>query len=1181
MTVGLLLGLLTAGSSAALAQQIDGAQARPAPVADKGAAAQPSARLERMLILLDAGAGKRQALDTLLNAQQTHGDANYHKWLTAQQYADRFAVSAAEAAKVTAWLRQQGFAVAALPASREWVEFSGTLAQVQKAFGTRVKSLPDETAGTARYRFAAQPKIPAAIAGLIHGFVSLDGTLASAAATRTVVIDASANQLAANSVLDQGHALTPSRASDWLGFAASPTKGGAGEVIAIPSRSSVRAEDFAAFRKSFGLPEAALEIQEDTAGIAERNGDEAATIQAASWAGAAAPEARIVVVPVASTNATDGLDLALAATVDGRLANTVSVGYSACERAVGATHAEFYETLYRLAAAQGISVIAATGDSGAAACHIAGDATPVSTGRDVNALASTPWNTAVGAVAFGASRESVMGWEQSSYATGGGASRLYKTPEWQSAAGIPASDPDTSSEHHRYLPDLSLPTAEASSGMAFCYSGSNAANGCHLLQGGGSSVAAAMLAGISARLAEKYGAQGNLAPNLYAVRRAELSANSTAKTVFSDVTTGSAKLACVTGSPDCGDAEAGEIGFTAAAGYDMVSGLGTIHAQMLVDNWATPQATGTANVTVEMTSIGGITYNPSATIVLSAKVLSGSGGSVPTGTVQFYDQTTSGNTGTPVTLAADGTASYSESGQFTNGGHNIAAIYSGDSTYKSATSQTVTIDIQPSATSLLVTPSTVAPAGGSTITVTGTVSSTNPGSSAPTGTLTVNLDGIAQGNATLTTTGTVTTGSVSVVVPTAGSHAVQGTYSGDANYNNSTSPSVTITVAKSATVTSISATPSVLTTGVPETFTATIAPLSAVAGDVFTITGTVSFFDSGTTLLGTAPISSNTAILAGISLSNSAAHTVTAVYSGDATYTTSVSSPLLLSPTLLPVTVTLTSNGTIWTPDSPVNLTATVSPVTTPPSTSEQNPSGYVLFYAGTILISGQVPVLQGPGNTGVASTSVPHLPAGQYVVTARYFGDPTYGPAISNSLNLQVEDFTVVSGTTSIDVIQGQTGQAVFTVSSLGGLTGPIQLQCEEQNPPQTGAITCTFSPSIIDGSGNATLTVVTSSGAVARNEEKRSPFPPLAGGGVVLALLGLMLPVGKRARSLRVRLPMLALLLAGIVGAGAGCNNTVTLNTTRATPLGVHTLKITAAAYVNKVTVSHYAYLTVNVKP
>jgi hypothetical protein len=284
------------------------------------------------------------------------------------------------------------------------------------------------------------------------------------------------------------------------------------------------------------------------------------------------------------------------------------------------------------------------------------------------------------------------------------------------------------------------------------------------------------------------------------------------------------------------------------------------------------------------------------------------------------------------------------------------------------------------------------------------------------------------------------------------------------------------------------------------------------------------------------------------------AHTITAVYSGDTTYNPSVSSPLLLVGTLLPVTVALTESSPILAPDQPVTLTATVTPVNTPPLTGEQHPSGYVLFYAGNALISGQVPVAAGLGDTGVASTVVPRVTAGQYVITAQYSGDTTFGPALSNSLSLQAEDFTVSCSVNNINMVQGTTQGVTCNVASLGGLTGPIEVTCVEQNPPQVGAIGCTFSPNIVEGTGQT------------------------------LAFIVLLWPVGRRGRGLRElrgKLLIMVLLLAGLASAGLGCSNTVTATNARGTPLGVHTLKITAAAFVNTVTVSHNAYLTVNVTP
>jgi hypothetical protein len=287
--------------------------------------------------------------------------------------------------------------------------------------------------------------------------------------------------------------------------------------------------------------------------------------------------------------------------------------------------------------------------------------------------------------------------------------------------------------------------------------------------------------------------------------------------------------------------------------------------------------------------------------------------------------------------------------------------------------------------------------------------------------------------------------------------------------------------------------------------------------------------------------------------------------------------------------VTLAESNTVLAPDQPVTLTATVTPVNPPPLTAEQHPSGFVLFYAGTALISGQVPVLVGLGDTGVASTVVPRITAGQYVITAQYSGDTTFGPAVSNSLNLLAEDFTITCNANNINMAQGTTQTVTCSVISLGGLTGPIQVACAEQNPPQTGVVGCTFSPNIIQGTGQTTLTIVTEGGNIGLNRkdgrENRQPGSPPWSGGVALAFVGLLLvPIGRRARWLRSsggKLLVLVLLMAGLASAGLGCNNSAAPPINSGTPLGVHTLQITAGADVGTVTVTHTAYLTVNVTP
>ena len=517
--------------------------------ADLGEAS-PGLRLERMLLLLDSSPAQQNTLIAELASLQDQRSAQYHHWLTPSAFADAYANSASDVAAIAAWLSAQGFQVAALPAGRGWIEFSGTAAQVEQAFHTQVHQAA--SADGPRAMLAAGISVPGALAPLIHGLVSLDGALSAPALTAPQPVAITAAELARLTSPAGAAALTPGMEAGLLELNKLHATGvtGAGESIAIPARSNVLAADVAAFRAAFGLPANPLTVQPNGTDPG-RTGDEAEAVLAASWTGAAAPGARIVLVPAATTGATDGLDLALAAIVDQSLAHTVAVGYSACEASLSQAHQAFYAAVYRQAAAQGIAVVAAAGDSGPAACHVAGSAAPVTSGYAVNALAATPWNTAVGVAAFGSAGSAggltaLAGWSPANpadpaYAGGGGGSQFNAAPAWQPRPA--ASVLGSASGQQRLLPDLALPTAldaGLNPGLAFCLSGSQPAEGCRLVRGGGSSAAASLFAGIGALVAQKYGAQGNLAPRLYQLSRSG--------GVFTDIEQGSARLACVAGT---------------------------------------------------------------------------------------------------------------------------------------------------------------------------------------------------------------------------------------------------------------------------------------------------------------------------------------------------------------------------------------------------------------------------------------------------------------------------------------------------------------------------------------------------------------------------------------------------------------------------------------------------------
>ena len=87
--------------------------------------------LQRMLLLLATSSAQQQALTDRLANQQNPASPEYHKWLTPATFADAYANSASDVAAVSSWLQSEGFTVAPLPGGRGWIEFSGTVAQVE------------------------------------------------------------------------------------------------------------------------------------------------------------------------------------------------------------------------------------------------------------------------------------------------------------------------------------------------------------------------------------------------------------------------------------------------------------------------------------------------------------------------------------------------------------------------------------------------------------------------------------------------------------------------------------------------------------------------------------------------------------------------------------------------------------------------------------------------------------------------------------------------------------------------------------------------------------------------------------------------------------------------------------------------------------------------------------------
>src|SRR5262249_11989788 len=94
--------------------------------------------MHHITIFFDRTLEQQSDLDRLLKEQQDPSSANYHKWLSAPEYALRFGLSEGDFQKVTTWLQEHGFSIVEKANSRSYVVFSGSAEQVQSAFGIQI-----------------------------------------------------------------------------------------------------------------------------------------------------------------------------------------------------------------------------------------------------------------------------------------------------------------------------------------------------------------------------------------------------------------------------------------------------------------------------------------------------------------------------------------------------------------------------------------------------------------------------------------------------------------------------------------------------------------------------------------------------------------------------------------------------------------------------------------------------------------------------------------------------------------------------------------------------------------------------------------------------------------------------------------------------------------------------------
>jgi len=641
------------------------------------------ARLDGVSLVFKRTVAQDAAMEKLLQEQQDPSSANYHQWLTPEQYAERFGVSTADVAAVTSWLQGQGFTVERVARNRSRIFFTGAVSRIETVFRTEMHHYL--VRGEQHFANATELSVPAALSGVVLGFDHLDDFRPKARVKRHTV---SAQEIKSQFLLNGVHNLAPADFAKIYDLPSTPT--GSNQSIVVVGQATITLADLDAFRTSFQLPPRSssnfqqLQVPNTGSAPAVSAGDSAESSLDLEWSAAIATGAKVIFYYAGTAgSAFDAIHYA----IEQKSAPIISTSYGLCELQFTSSQISAAVLDGQTANAQGQTIVAAAGDTGPADCD--SPPLPAQSGLAVDLPGAMPYSTSVGGTTFNEGSGtywSVAGaalgyipettWNDTALtqqleATGGGRSSLFSKPDWQAGTGVPA-------DGVRDVPDIALAASPQHDGYLFCATDPTTnTGGCptSFSIAGGTSFGVPTFAGILAILNQKTGVttgQGNINPTLYAVAAAHPES-------FHDITTGNNLVPCGSGTPDCPTSGTLQYGYSAGPGYDLVTGWGTIDAGVLMTNWSSgnptaadftmygtigntvisaPGASATSTITIDsrngFSGAVTLTCSPPASALITCSVTGSPvtpSGTPSTGTATLTINTTKAGTSSPATSA--------------------------------------------------------------------------------------------------------------------------------------------------------------------------------------------------------------------------------------------------------------------------------------------------------------------------------------------------------------------------------------------------------------------------------------------------------------------------------------------------------------------------------------------------
>lgn len=490
-------------------------------------------------------------------ADQEH----YGHYLTHEEFVERFAPTQEEYHQVIAYAESLGLAVHHQHSNRLLLNVSGPAKSIESAFDLNLHeySLPS---GRKFYAPNNNPEVPIAVASVINGIVGLDNH----AAWRPFHHHKQKEIFHESSTFHESSAHTfPSGPEG--GFApgdilkaynlTAVTANGSGQTIALFELAGYQKSDIDAYTKHFGLPSAQLTNVLVNGG--SNSGIDAEVTLDIELAIALAPKSKIYVYE--GPNSNQGVLNTYNKIATDNIAKQVSTSWGLGENLVNSQYLKAENAIFQQMAAQGQTIYAAAGDSGAF------DDYPNNSSEAlvVDDPASQPYVVGVGGTTLSVNAstgayesESVWNDGLGNGASGGGVSKVWPIPSWQTNIS------SAYSHSYRNVPDVAL-NADTNTGYAIYYDGQWQIYG-------GTSCAAPLWAAFTACVNQQLTANhkpvlGFANPTLYSIAKGSLYGSN-----FHDVLTGN------------------NLYYHANKGYDNASGWGSFNGGHLFNTLTTSSA---------------------------------------------------------------------------------------------------------------------------------------------------------------------------------------------------------------------------------------------------------------------------------------------------------------------------------------------------------------------------------------------------------------------------------------------------------------------------------------------------------------------------------------------------------------------------------------------------------------